>query len=212
MAADPLANYRNEYKKDMLDISSMHPDPVVQFGIWMEDAIRQGIEEPTAMTLATVGADGKPSARMVLLKGFDKEGFVFFTNYDSRKGFEIEGNPDVALVFYWKELERQVRIEGRATKTTGAESDEYFKTRPVESQAGAIVSPQSQVIPNRKELESKLEELLSGNKELTRPKHWGGYHVFPEMIEFWQGRPGRLHDRIRYLRHGNQWKIERLAP
>ena len=213
MAADSLANYRNEYKKDMLDSSSIHPDPVVQFGRWMEDAISHGIEEPTAMTLASVGAGGKPSARMVLLKGFDETGFVFFTNYNSRKGTEISDNPYVALVFYWKEMERQVRIEGKAEKTGDKESDEYFASRPVESRASAIVSPQSQVIPDRNGLELQMRELLLNHeKDLVRPLHWGGFRVIPEMIEFWQGRPGRLHDRIRYLKKEHHWIIERLAP
>jgi pyridoxamine 5'-phosphate oxidase len=165
------------------------------------------------MTLATVGADGKPSARMVLLKGFDEHGFVFFTNYESRKWQEIAKNHRVALVIYWKELERQVRIEGMVLKTSGQESDEYFQSRPAESQVNAIISPQSTVIPGREYLENLRSEYMKTFSGVhKRPPHWGGFQVIPDMIEFWQGRPNRLHDRLRYSRRGVEWLIERLAP
>ena len=172
-----------------------------------------GIEEPTAMTLATVSPEGMPSARMVLLKGFDENGFVFFTNYESRKGQEIAKNHRVALVFYWKELERQVRIEGFVVKTSGKESDDYFQSRPAESQVSAIISPQSAPIPDRQHLTDLQKEYLQNHSgEHKRPAHWGGYQVIPDMIEFWQGRESRLHDRMRYARKGGEWVIERLAP
>ena len=212
MLEDSIPHIRNDYSKGELDLSSVHGDPILQFREWMEAALAAGIEEPTAMTLATADASGKPSARMVLLKGFDRRGFVFFTNFHSRKGREITENPRAALVLYWKEMERQVRIEGTVSETDPSESDEYFRSRPRESQAGAIVSPQSQVIQGRRFLEEKMQEILK-SEELTRPANWGGYRLAPVMVEFWQGRPGRLHDRIRYtLEQGKGWKIERLAP
>jgi pyridoxamine 5'-phosphate oxidase len=208
-----LAALRNEYLQGELDIENVLPNPLQQFGIWMDQAILAEIEEPTAMTLATVGADGSPSARMVLLKGYDAEGFIFYTNYESRKGQEIARNHRVALVLFWKELERQVRIEGTVFKTSGNQSDEYFNSRPPESQVSAIISPQSAVIPGREYLENlKKEYYKTFTGEHKRPHHWGGFHVVPEMIEFWQGRPNRLHDRIRYTRKGGEWIIERLAP
>jgi pyridoxamine 5'-phosphate oxidase len=208
-----LSSIRNEYRQGELDIDHVLPDPVQQFGVWMDQAILAEIEEPTAMTLATVGADGKPSARMVLLKGFGEEGFVFFTNYDSRKGQEIAKNHRVALVIYWKELERQVRIEGVVFKAAGQESDDYFSSRPVESQVNAIISPQSAVIPDREYLESLRKEYMKTfTGEHKRPSYWGGFHVVPDFIEFWQGRPDRLHDRLRYARKAGEWVVERLAP
>jgi len=208
-----LSSIRNEYRMGELRADNVLPDPVQQFAVWMDQAILSEIEEPTAMTLATVGSEGKPSARMVLLKGFDERGFVFFTSYDSRKGQEISRNHQAALVIYWKELERQVRVEGMVLKTSGQESDEYFLSRPAESQVSAIISPQSAVIPNREHLENLRKEYM---KTFTgvhkRPAHWGGFQVIPDMIEFWQGRPNRLHDRLRYARKGGEWIIERLAP
>jgi pyridoxamine 5'-phosphate oxidase len=213
MKNNDLAALRNEYLQGELDIEHVLPDPVQQFGVWMDQAILAEISEPTAMTLATVGADGQPSARMVLLKGFDEQGFAFFTNYESRKGQEISKNHRAALVLYWKELERQVRIEGAILKTSGQESDEYFRSRPAESQVSAIISPQSTVIPGRGYLEILRKEYMkSFTGEHKRPAFWGGFHVIPEMMEFWQGRANRLHDRIRYTRKGGEWIIERLAP
>jgi pyridoxamine 5'-phosphate oxidase len=208
-----LSQLRRQYSQGELDITSVHPDPIVQFGKWMDEVLASAIDEPAAMTLATADLSGKPSARMVLLKGFDDRGFVFFTNYDSRKGREINANPRVALVIYWKELERQVRIEGKVAKVSTIESDEYFTSRPPESRAGAIVSPQSQVISDRKSLEDRMKELLiMDEKDLVRPEHWGGFRVNPDTVEFWQGRPGRLHDRILYTRTKKGWKLQRLAP
>jgi pyridoxamine 5'-phosphate oxidase len=208
-----LSKLRNEYMQGELDEKHLLPDPMSQFAAWMEQALNAEIEEPTAMTLATVGKDGKPSARMVLLKGFDQNGFAFYTNYESRKGQEIARNHRVALVLYWKELERQVRIEGFVLKISGKESDEYFNTRPEESQINAIISPQSAVVPNRQHLiDLQQEYLRTHTGEHSRPAQWGGFQVIPDMIEFWQGRPGRLHDRLRYTRKGGEWVIERLAP
>jgi pyridoxamine 5'-phosphate oxidase len=213
MQKSNLAQIRNEYLKGELDIAGVHPDPVQQFGTWMDQAIKAEIEEPTAMTLATVNEVGKPSARMVLLKGFDEKGFVFFTNYDSRKGREISKNHRVALVFYWRELERQVRIEGFVLKTSGQESDVYFKSRPAESQVSGIISPQSEIIPDRQHLDKLRDDYIQDHLgEHERPVFWGGFQVIPEVIEFWQGRPNRLHDRIQYTRKGGDWAIERLAP
>jgi pyridoxamine 5'-phosphate oxidase len=213
MQQNDLSGIRNEYLKGELDVDHALPDPIQQFGVWMDQAILSEIPEPNAMTLATVGYDGKPSARMVLLKGFDDKGFVFFTNYDSRKGQEIAKNHRVALVIYWKELERQVRIEGFVLKSSGQESDEYFLSRPLESRINAIISPQSAVIPNRDHLEYLRKEYMKTfSGEPARPHHWGGFEVVPDVIEFWQGRPNRLHDRLRYTRKGGEWIIERLAP
>jgi pyridoxamine 5'-phosphate oxidase len=213
MQRNDLSKIRNEYLQGELDIENVLPDPFQQFGVWMDQAVLSGIEEPTAMTLATVSREGMPSARMVLLKGFDENGFIFFTNYESRKGQEIAKNHRVALVFYWKELERQVRIEGFVLKTSGKESDDYFDSRPPESQVSAIISPQSAVIPDRQYLINLRNEYMDNHSgENKRPGYWGGYQVIPEMIEFWQGRENRLHDRIRYSRKGGEWIIERLAP
>ena len=213
MQNNDLSKIRNEYLQGEFDIDHVYPDPVRQFATWMDQALAAEIDEPTAMTLATVDSDCKPSARMVLLKGFNDRGFVFFTNYESRKGQEISKNHRVALVFYWKELERQVRIEGFVLKTSGKESDDYFTSRPAESQVSAIISPQSSVVPDRRYLESLREDYLRDHSgEHGRPPHWGGYQVIPEVVEFWQGRPNRLHDRIRYTRKGGEWLIERLAP
>jgi pyridoxamine 5'-phosphate oxidase len=191
-------------------------DPIIQFNRWFEQAMSAGLKLPNAMTLATADKEGRPSARMVLLKGFDHSGFVFYTNFDSSKGRELSENPYAALVFYWTELDKQVRITGRVARVTQLESDEYFASRPRDSQLSAWASFQSSVVENRAVLESRMEELERqyGGREVSRPPHWGGYRLVPETIEFWQNRTGRLHDRIRYTRRsdGSGWIIERLAP
>jgi len=210
-----ISSLRQEYSsKSLLETDVLH-HPVDQFALWWEEAVNSQIPEPNAMTLATATADGMPSARIVLLKHFTKEGFVFYTNYHSFKGMQLEENPRACLVFFWKELERQVRITGLVKKVPAGESDAYFKSRPKGSQAGAWASPQSQVINSRSWLdESYLQVLKKFNeKEPVRPPHWGGYLVQPVIIEYWQGRPSRLHDRIQYTLDGSSgWKIERLAP
>lgn len=208
-----IADIRKEYTLQTLDISSVKPDAIEQFKLWFEEALRAQMLEPTAMHLATVSAEGKPSGRIVLLKGIDS-GFLFFTNYESRKGKELAQNQYVCLTFYWAELERQVRIEGKIEKVSAEISDEYFSSRPKASQIGAIASPQSQVLHDRSSLEQKIEALtLKYENELPpRPSRWGGYRVIPETIEFWQGRRSRLHDRLRYTLENDIWKIERLAP
>lgn len=210
-----IADIRKDYKKAFLSEKDVHSSPIAQFDQWWNDAVNAEIEEVNAMTLATVAADGRPSARIVLLKGFDQSGFVFFTNYLSRKGNELNEHPAVSLLFFWKELERQVRIEGKAVKVPPAESDEYFLSRPLESQIGAWASPQSQTITSREVLEENMQKMREHFEQLPmkRPPHWGGYCVVPDCIEFWQGRPGRLHDRILYSLEANgSWKLERLAP
>jgi len=195
--------------------SGIEPDPVRQFSVWWHEALEATIIEVNAMTLATASADGMPSARTVLMKGFSEKGFAFFTNYNSFKGLQLSENPKACLLFFWKELERQVRITGLVEKLSSEESNVYFQSRPRASQVGAVVSPQSQVIESRQWLDEKYEEVFKQfeNATVQRPPHWGGYIVRPVIIEFWQGRPGRLHDRIQYtlLDDGN-WKIERLAP
>jgi len=198
-----------------LDENSVDRNPVDLFRRWFDEAVASGVKLPNAMTLATATADGKPSARMVLLKQVDDEGFVFYTNYRSRKAQDLDANPHAALIFYWSNLDRQVRVEGRVTRVSAAESDEYFATRPRESQLGAIASPQSEVIPNRKVLEENFREHEERYWEgpVERPEHWGGYRLVPERIEFWLSREGRLHDRINYERQADGvWTISRLAP
>lgn len=209
-----IADIRKDYKQRSLDESDVVKDPVQQFSKWWEEAMSSEIDEVNAMTLATADVAGKPSARIVLLKGFDENGFVFFTNYNSHKAAEIAANPFVSLVFFWKELERQVRIEGTIQKVAAEDSDAYFNSRPVGSRIGAWASPQSTVIPSREVIEKKVQELEKDfeTKAIERPPHWGGYVVAPQLIEFWQGRPSRLHDRIQYTKVENDWKIERLAP
>jgi len=190
-------------------------DPLVQFRLWYDQALGAGIRQPEAMTLATATRDGQPAARMVLLRGYDERGFVFYTNYDSRKGRELTDNPRAALVLYWSELDRQIRIEGRVERTSPAESDAYFASRPAGSQLGAWASPQSEVIANREvlELSSREHENTFRAGPVPRPSHWGGFRVVPDVIEFWQGQPNRLHDRLRYRRtQGSEWNLERLAP
>ncbi len=210
-----LADIRKDYRLQSLLEKDIDPDPIKQFETWWYQALESAIVEPNAMTLATSSSTGKPSARIVLLKGVSKNGFVFFTNYNSRKGMQIQENPFVCLVFLWKELERQVRIEGEVKKISANESDEYFSKRPLESRIGAWSSPQSKVIESREILEKNVLD-FSGkfqDKDIPLPQNWGGYIVSPTLIEFWQGRPGRLHDRLQYtVSENNTWKIERLAP
>ena len=210
-----IAGLRKEYSSQSLTENDVEPHPVDQFTHWWHQAVNSEILEPNAMTLATASADGLPSARIVLLKGFDKEGFVFYTNYNSYKGMQLEENPKACLVFFWKELERQVRIVGLANKANESLSNNYFLSRPHGSQLGAWASPQSKIIESRDWLDKRyleVEKEFKG-KQLMRPPFWGGYIVKPIIIEFWQGRPSRLHDRIQYtLSEEGNWKIERLAP
>ena len=210
-----IADIRRDYSTRQLSEAEILADPIQQFTKWWEEAVKSAIDEPNAMTLATASADGLPSARIVLLKGFDENGFVFFTNYKGYKGNQLEENPKACLVFFWKELERQVRITGFVKKISATESDVYFKSRPVASQLGAVASPQSQVIENRSWLTAAYNKLAeqTNEEDLQRPSHWGGYRVQPVIIEFWQGRASRLHDRLQYtLDEKGSWKIERLAP
>ena len=211
-----LSNYRKSYEKSELLESNIPEDPINLFHRWFYEVEEFGsIEEVNAMTVSTIGLDGFPRARVVLLKKFNEEGFIFYTNYDSEKGKAIEANPHICLSFFWHSMERQVIIKGIAEKTTPRVSDGYFDTRPDGSKLGAIVSPQSQIIPSRDFLEEKLKELEQqfNQKEIPRPSNWGGFLVRPQEVEFWQGRPNRLHDRIRYqLQSDYFWKIDRLAP
>ena len=211
-----LSNYRKSYEKSELLESNIPEDPINLFHRWFYEVEEFGsIEEVNAMTVSTIGLDGFPRARVVLLKKFNEEGFIFYTNYDSEKGKAIEANPHICLSFFWHSMERQVIIKGIAEKTTPRVSDGYFDTRPDGSKLGAIVSPQSQIIPSRDFLEEKLKELEQqfNQKEIPRPSNWGGFLVRPQEVEFWQGRPNRLHDRIRYqLQSDYYWKIDRLAP
>jgi pyridoxamine 5'-phosphate oxidase len=198
-----------------LDERDLHPDPMEQFRAWFAAAISAQLTQPTAATLATATPDGAPSARVILLKGVDSGGFVFYTNYESRKSRELAANPRAALVFYWAELERQVRAEGEVARTSAEESDAYFRTRPEGSRIGTWTSQQSEVIGSRDVLERRFQELAEqyADGQVPRPPYWGGYRLTPHVVEFWQGRPNRLHDRLRYVRgQGERWRIERLAP
>jgi pyridoxamine 5'-phosphate oxidase len=213
--AHSIADIRKDYILSSLSESDVEKDPMVQFERWWAEALNSDISEVNAMTLATASAEGVPSARIVLLKGFDKDGFIFFTNYESFKGKDLLENPRACLVFFWKELERQVRITGVVNKLDAAANDEYYYSRPTGSQIGAIASPQSHVIENREWLENRVKDLNEAfsNKKITRPLNWGGFIVQPVSVEFWQGRESRLHDRIQYtLQEGGNWLIERLAP
>jgi pyridoxamine 5'-phosphate oxidase len=210
-----LADLRKEYSRAALDVSTTHDDPIKQFELWFQEAMKAEVLEANAMTLATVDSNNKPSARIVLLKGVENSKFIFFTNYQSDKGKELDHNPACALTFFWPELERQIRVEGTASRVDAIRSEMYFQSRPRGSQIGAWASPQSSIIDNREILEErvlKLEERFRGQTVLPKPQQWGGYEIDPVLIEFWQGRPSRLHDRIQYTRIEGEWKRNRLAP
>ena len=208
-----LADLRKDYALRSLDEASVNADPLAQFLEWLGQALETQVPEPTAMTLSTVDARGRPAGRIVLLKGADAAGLTFFTNYRSRKGQDLETHPFAALTFLWKELERQVRIEGAVSKVPTADSDAYFATRPLPSRIGAIASPQSDPIENRAWLETRWTEIgETQGLQPARPGHWGGYRVVPDAFEFWQGRPSRLHDHVHYAREAEGWRIRRLAP
>jgi pyridoxamine 5'-phosphate oxidase len=211
---DSLADLRRDYVLQGLSESDVDADPFQQFRAWFSDALAAHLIEPNAMILATATKDGRPSARAVLLKGFDERGFVFYTNYESRKGQELAENPWAALVFLWEELERQIRIEGRVERCSAEESDRYFRSRPLGSRLSATLSHQSQVISSREVLEHRLQELITenANGDVPRPSYWGVYRLSPTSIEFWQGRPNRLHDRLRYRVNDGIWLLERLSP
>jgi pyridoxamine 5'-phosphate oxidase len=214
LTKESLQNLRQEYRSAELLQQDVDQNPMLQFKKWFTDALESQLYEPNVMTLATSDPYGKPSARIVLLKGFDEHGFNFYTNYDSKKGQELKENPQAALVFFWPELERQVRIEGMVSKLDPQISEDYFHSRPKGSQIGALVSPQSEVIASREALEQKVIEMKQqyADLEVPRPDHWGGYLVEPQHIEFWQGRPSRLHDRISFDLVDGNWIINRLAP
>jgi len=210
-----IADLRQEYSLQRLNKTDAHPNPFEQFTLWFDQAVAAKLPEPNAMTLATATGDGKPSARMVLLKDYDERGFVFYTNYKSRKGQQLLANPWGAIAFWWTQLERQVRIEGQIEQVSAEESDAYFHSRPQDSQLGAWASEQSQVIDSREVLEQRLQQLKKEyeNKTIPRPPHWGGFRLIPVAMEFWQGRPSRLHDRLLYQRtEKGSWMIQRLSP
>jgi len=210
-----IADIRKDYSKSTLEIGSINKDPILQFGLWFDEAQASQVSEPNALTLSTVSENGRPSARIVLLKGVESGKFIFYTNYQSAKGKELEQNPACALTFFWPELERQVRIEGFASRTDITSSEKYFQSRPRESQVGAWASPQSAIISGREILESRVDEIrkkFEGVEKLPKPNQWGGFEVDPVQIEFWQGRPNRLHDRIAFLKVDGKWQAHRLAP
>jgi pyridoxamine 5'-phosphate oxidase len=210
-----IADIRTDYSKSSLDITSVDKNPLTQFARWFDDALKSEVDEPNAFTLSTVSEDGRPSGRIVLLKGLEDGKFIFFSNYQSAKGKELDNNPACALTFFWPELERQVRIEGAASRVEESASEKYFQSRPRESQIGAWASPQSAVISGRAILDARVKELqkkFDGIDKLPKPNQWGGYEVDPSEIEFWQGRPNRLHDRIVFYKVDGQWQVHRLAP
>ncbi len=211
-----ITDLRQNYQFNILSELDIHKNPFEQFSLWFEVALKSNIREPNAMSIATVSLEGHPSIRTVLLKEYNKAGFIFYTNYKSRKGKELAKNPYIALLFFWDTLERQIRIEGKAQYISSQASDNYFNSRPKPSRIGAVASPQSEIIPNRNILEKNmklLNEKYSNTTQIKRPEHWGGYIVKPTLFEFWQGRPSRLHDRIQYtLTQTGEWKIDRLAP
>lgn len=203
----------SEYRKGTLDEAALPDDPIQGLAAWLDDAKNAGIPEPTGMCLATAGPDGAPSARFVLLRGIDARGLTFYTNYASRKGEELTENPQVAAAFWWPQLERQVRVEGRVERVSAEESDAYFADRPLESRFASAASPQSTVVADRKALEAMVDDLKAEHPDgPARPEGWGGFRIVPERIEFWQGRPARLHDRFLYTREGEDWRVARLAP
>jgi pyridoxamine 5'-phosphate oxidase len=210
-----LAALRREYGDRGLDTPDLAPDPFAMFRRWLDDTVHAGVHEPNAMVVTTVSDEGRPSVRMVLLKGLDEGGFVFYTNYDSRKGRDIEANPAVSLLLPWHDLQRQVRVEGNASRVSRAESEAYFSSRPRGSQLGAWASPQSQEVSSRAELDDlyvAVEDRFADADEVPLPPQWGGFRVVPEVVEFWQGRSGRMHDRLVYRREGEGWSTSRLAP
>lgn len=210
-----IADLRKDYSKASLDIADVLPDPMKQFEKWFNEAVNAQVMEPNAMNLATVSESGKPTSRIVLLKGIEDQHFVFYTNYQSVKGRDLEKNPACALTFFWPELERQIRIEGTAERVAASQSEAYFQSRPRGSQIGAWASPQSAIIDSRDILEERatqLEKKFEGQSALPKPNQWGGYKVLPLVVEFWQGRPSRLHDRIQYTKVDSKWKTYRLAP
>jgi pyridoxamine 5'-phosphate oxidase len=205
---------RREYSQNGLLEPAARRDPLEQFTTWLNEAVDAQITEPNAMILATAGADGQPGARTVLLKDYDERGFVFFTNYESRKGHELQANPRASLLFLWKEIERQIRIDGMVEKVSIEESERYFRTRPTDARLGAWASAQSRPVPSRETLEAAFAAARAeyGGRDVPRPAYWGGYRLQPRQYEFWQGRPCRLHDRLLYLRAGDGWTLQRLAP
>ena len=210
-----IASIRKEYQQKTLEKDTVLPHPVNQFRIWFEEALNADMPDPNAMVLSTVNKNNAPSSRVVLLKNLSDLGFTFFTNYESRKGTELLDNPNAALNFFWPQLERQVRVEGVIQKVSEEESDDYFNNRPKGSRIGALISPQSQVIPNREFLENLQKEYndkFKAQDDVPRPSHWGGYRLKPNLVEFWQGRPSRLHDRLLYTVKNGNWSIERIAP
>jgi pyridoxamine 5'-phosphate oxidase len=209
-----LQDIRKEYNLAQLDFGNLDANPLIQFRYWLNEALKNGVPEATAMVLSTATVEGKTSSRVVLLKELDNDGFSFFTNYESKKAFQIAANPSGSLLFFWPQLERQVRIEGKILKALRHESDDYFKTRPEGSKIGAWASPQSKRVPNREYLENLQKDYLQlfKAKVLERPENWGGYKLIPNLVEFWQGRENRLHDRFEYVWNGGMWEIYRLAP